>query len=65
MAPKPHTTRQSRLSGTAVMDWEQLCTNATLLKPTMLALPIIFQSSTRLSGKADLVIYNYSVVVSG
>jgi len=66
---KPHyKPKQAVRSPITVMDnWEQFHTNATLLKPTKHCLSLIrtLQGHEKLSGKADLAIYSYSVVVSG
>jgi len=48
-------------------EWEQFYTNATLLKPANIVtvLSELYRVMRKPSGKADLDIYNYSVVVSG
>jgi len=48
-------------------NWEQLHTNATLLKPTKHYYSVLelYRAMKKPSGKADLAIYCYSIVVSG
>jgi len=49
-------------------EWEQTHTNATLLKPPPSIATVfseLFRAMKKLSGKADLAIYCYSIVVSG
>jgi len=48
-------------------DWEQVHTNTTLLKPGKHyhSLSEFYRAMKKPSGKADLGIYGYSVVVSG
>jgi len=48
-------------------DWEQFYPNATLLRPTKdcHSLMKAYRAMKKLSGKADLAIYSYSVVVCG
>jgi len=52
---------------TIVGDWEQLHTNATLLKPAKHCHSLFraLQGHKKPSGKEDLAIYSYSAVVSG
>jgi len=65
----PQTTLQGKENRpVTVMDnWEQLHTNATLLKPAKHCYRLFraLQGHKKLSGKAYLAAYSYFVVVSG
>jgi len=65
----PQTTLQGKAGCpiTVMDDWEQPHTNATLLKPAKLCYSILelYRAMKKPSGKADLAIYCYSIVVSG
>jgi len=61
-----HTTTQSRCPVVVMDVWEQFHTHTTLLKPLSFVTVFseLYRAMKKLSGKADLDIYSYSVTVS-
>jgi len=66
MAPN-HTTRQSRPSGNNHGQLGAASHQCNLIKPTNLCSSVseLFRAMKKPSGKADLAVYGYPVVVSG